>query len=125
MSLVTNVILSFSILENASLRLDEVNKYFDDRAQGMWERLFELPDDAYSGTKSLERPTCVGAFNYLNLWQGFLPHVANVNWDHPENVQVFVCDQDENSYTDRFPDAYINFCQNKASVARYRANLKG
>ena len=110
MSDVTNVILTFSILENAELRLRNVNQYFSSRwaNETHTEDLFEVHDTAVAGTKFLEHPTCIGAFNYLNA-DAFLKHVVNVPWEYPDKVQVFICDQDEDSYTDRFPDYYLNF----------------
>lgn len=97
MSVVTNVILSFSASE---IDLDDdyldviarVNKFFPVGA-GFKRSV----DETAGGTKHMERPTFCGAFNYLDL-EGFSKHLSNLPWKYPENVQLFVCEQDDEVY---------------------------
>lgn len=105
MSSVTNVVLSFGILENRDARLREVNDYFDLtllHPLGCVERGFFSPSPrSYAGgSKVLEHPTFIGAFNYLGP-EDFVAHVKKVHWEYPENVQLFLCAQDEERYTER------------------------
>ena len=94
MSYVTNVILSFSILENEEACLKEVNIYFP--AQ---ELPFKKLQD-YAGSKFLEQPTFIGAFNYLGT-EEFIEHVRKVHWKFPKLVQLFICDQEDEQYMER------------------------
>ena len=43
----------------------------------------------YGGTKMLETPLYVGAFNHLDL-EGLIEHMKEVKWEEPENVQLIV-----------------------------------
>lgn len=94
MSYVTNVILCYSFLEDEEARLADVNAYFGERPI----RFKELTD--YAGSKNLERVVLVGAFNYLGV-EPFVEHVRNVKWEEPQRVQLFICDQNEELFTER------------------------
>lgn len=96
MSFVTNAILSYSVSENDEARLAEVNAFpgFAERNQ----QFFEL-DKEVGGSKFLERPTCVSAFNHINPVAMVEWIFTEPNWEHPEDVQVLVCDQDADRYT--------------------------
>jgi hypothetical protein len=95
MSYVSNVILSFSIMEDEVKRIKDVN----DKLTKQEQRGFVFPDgqDWHGGSKALERPTFLAAFNYLDL-ERFIWDLATCNWDVPEEVQVFICDQHEDLY---------------------------
>ena len=101
MSYVANVILSFSICEDEGPRMAEVNSFFVREGQ---ERLngfnrYPDPDCCLGGSKRLERPSFVAAFNYLPTKQ-FIEHVRNaVHWEFPEQVQLFICGQDDERYS--------------------------
>jgi len=76
----------------------EVNRFFDQDDRD--ERLGfvsaddkNLPRGWYGGTKMLQTPILVGAFNYFRL-DDFLSHVAALPWRFPEAV-VLVVKQEE------------------------------
>ena len=99
MSEVTNLILSFSVLEDEISRVKEVN-LFQNNGRGFnlvsadFEREFEYKKRSawYGGSKYLETPLFIGAYNHLDL-VGLVNHLKNVNWDEPENVQLIVKEQ--------------------------------
>jgi len=102
MSHVTNVVLSFSVGEPEGEDdrdvIGRVNKFFSDGGG------FVLPADHdwYGGSKFLERPTYVAAFNYLSLGH-FIEHLKSLPWRFPEYVQLFVCEQDDDEYRLIYP----------------------
>jgi hypothetical protein len=98
MSVVSNVILSFDAREGEEARLNEVNAYL-----GEGHTHFQGLED-YAGSKFLERPTFVGAFNYLGV-ERFIAHIREVKWQYPENVQLFICDQEDIVYIERLHSA--------------------
>ena len=94
MSEVTNLILSFSIGEDEEVRLKEVNSFrYRDLEMNLVSADFNKNMDGstawYGGTKFLETPLYIGAFNHFDL-DGFISHLKKINWDQPENVQVIV-----------------------------------
>lgn len=100
MSVVTNIVISFKASESDTDDdrdvIERVNQYFvavDDRQR------FVVPDnkDWYGGAKCLERPTFIGAFNYLDL-DGLIAHLKTMPWRYPEHVQLFVCEQEDDDY---------------------------
>lgn len=97
MSTVTNVILAFSIMEedHEGILLARVNEYFS--ANELGRGFVPLASDSLGGTKALECPTFVGAFNCLGLLD-FLAHLRTLPWLEPEFVQVFACRQDDECY---------------------------
>ncbi len=104
MSVVTNIILSFSIIDEDDeettrddARLVQINKFFNNRRGFM-----EIADDCIGGSKRLEHPTFIGAFNYFDL-NGFIRHLETLKWVEPENVQVFVCEQEQDRYIQVYP----------------------
>jgi hypothetical protein len=107
MSYVSNVILSFSIGEGDSERdhadvIERVNEYFARESKNG----FRIPEhnDWYGGSKTLERPTFIGAFNYIGL-DDFLDHLRTLPWKEPESVQVIICDQHDDEYRIIYPCA--------------------
>ena len=97
MSYVSNVILSFSILEDDEARIDEINNIIRE----LNDRPGFLKEQPHcGGTKALERPTFIGAFNYLPLPE-FVRRVRALHWKEPHLVQVHCCDQEEDIYTER------------------------
>lgn len=98
MSNVTNVILSFSILEAEELVLREVNEFDFRYGSGFIDADI---DGVCGGSKWLERPTFVGAFNHLDL-EALKCHLRTIRWDAPEHVQLIVCGQDDDIYRIEF-----------------------
>lgn len=79
MSDVTNLILSFDILENEKARIAEVNIFFNTESYSRKPLIsaeFRGTDGElwYGGDKVLETPLYVGAFNHLPLYD-FLNHI--------------------------------------------------
>ena len=105
MSWVTNTILTFSPLETGADSdptqvLAAVNKFFEERESPVV--FIPLPDEAVGGDKVLERPTFIAAINYLNL-ADFSGHLASLPWNCPEDVQLIVCEQEDDEYRVVFP----------------------
>lgn len=119
MSYVTNAILTFDIMEAERTRMLEVQQFFGDEAgfvsADFWsvEREPEFAEQLaslgpatvaavkrwYGGTKALEKPLYVAAFNYLDV-EGLIKHVRTmVKWEHPECVQLMLCEQERNRFT--------------------------
>lgn len=95
MSMVANVILAYSIADDDGETqqqelLARINRFFRD-GEGFTE-------PGYGGTKALEHPTFIAAFNHLDL-DGFIAHLKTIEWKEPEHVQLFVCEQEDDSYT--------------------------
>ena len=105
MSVVANVILSFSIWEDERDRIADVNRFFErvGAKENRGDRFIIPPDSErwVGGTKALERPTFVAAFNYLDT-EALVAHLATIGWDAPDEVQLFVCEQDEDGYRLRY-----------------------
>ena len=92
MSWVTNVILTCALGDED--RIGEVNEFFTDRA----EHLFDMIDGKYAGTKVLEVPIFIGAYNYLDI-KSFIFHLrTRVSWEEPALVQVFIKDQEDERF---------------------------
>lgn len=100
MSLITNVILSFSICEDGrdhdpddySGIIAEVNTAIDGPG-------FVIPPDHtwYGGRKVLTRPTFIGCFNYLHL-DRLLDKLRSMKWEEPGAVQLFVSGEEQNRW---------------------------
>jgi hypothetical protein len=95
MSYVTNTILAFSIIEDVRSRFEEVNTFFTDRSGFMWT--WHSDEEWTGGSKHLEHPTFVAAFNHLDF-DGLIVHLRSVKWEEPENVQLIICGQDDDRY---------------------------
>lgn len=105
MSEVTNLILSFSVGEDEITKRDEIELFFNN-GRGFKltsadfegeENLFEVknPRRWYAGSKLLETPLFIGAYNQLDL-DGLVEHLKSLTWQEPENVQLIVkCENDE------------------------------
>ena len=90
MSWVTNVILTCALGDETQIA--EVNTFFTEPA----EHLFAIP--CYSGTKALEAPIFVGAYNYLDIKSFILYLRTRVSWEEPALVQVFIKDQEDERF---------------------------
>lgn len=97
MSVVTNLIFSFCICEDEEERAKEVNRYFADS-----KPLVSVEYDEsywYGGTKALETPIYIGAFNYTCFdLDEFIHHVKSIEWRYPEMVQIIVQEQDDDKF---------------------------
>lgn len=98
MSYVTNVLLSFSIMEDAEARVAEVNENLAEHSQG--QKLGDIwQSDVYGGSKYMEVPLYGAAFNYVEAAR-FIEAVRSASWKEPEHVRVYVCDQDDDAFTE-------------------------
>lgn len=94
MSVVTNVLLSFDILENEAEVVDEINGWLSSHHQGYFKDLTE----ACGGSKAMEIPVYGAAFNYLDV-KALLAFIRTLKFKEPQNVQLFVCQQEEEKFT--------------------------
>lgn len=99
MSEVTNLIISFSIGEDEKSRITEVNLFFNN-GRGFKINSADFEEGTnwlgkenrkrwYGGSKMLETPLYLGAFNHLDL-KGLVEHMKEIEWEEPENVQLIV-----------------------------------
>lgn len=96
MSYVMNVMFSCGVLEEADADI-EAPLEGPPRNQGL-RKITDAPAyDAWGGTKVPEVDVWAAAFNYIAP-QLVLDRISSIQWKEPENVQVFIQDQD----ADRF-----------------------
>lgn len=96
MSVVTNIILTFSVLE-PERRLDEVNTFFGERNGFVSCDDPSLPIGWYGGSKMLETNVAISSFNHLDL-QELVAHLETMEWEERENVQLFVQGEDDERF---------------------------
>jgi hypothetical protein len=86
MSEVTNVLVAFSIMEDAAARLAEIDAWLDAHEplpfRSVWEN-----ESCCGGSKRMEAPLYAAASNYFPL-SAFLEFMRTLSWDDPENVQL-------------------------------------
>lgn len=102
MSKVTNVILSCDCDEELSSRIAEVNQFFGhERGFG---RMLDARTGASAyigGSKNVDQPLYVAAFNYLNE-KNLLDHLrTKVRWRHPHKVRCFMCGEQDDGFEER------------------------
>ena len=96
MSEVTNVLLAFSILEDADARVRDVNGWLDEAGQLPLRSVWQT-EAAVGGGKRMETPLYAGAFNGLDL-SGFLAFLRTLVWSKPDEVQVLVHGQHDTQW---------------------------
>jgi hypothetical protein len=102
MSYVTNVLLSFSVMEDSYETDGEdiysimtlVNTWLMERGYGAFG---QHVDHVSGGHKHLETPLFAAGFNMFDLGD-FLDMLRTLPWKEPSNVQVFVQEQDEDKF---------------------------
>lgn len=99
MSLVDNCILSFSICEDDE-KIIEVNSFFNVELQKPFVDVDAnfLPTGWYGGSKMLETPLFIAAFNYFPESE-FINHLKTLNWKYPEDVQLIIKRQDDSIFS--------------------------
>ena len=106
MSEVTNLIISFSIMEDEISRTLDLDLFFNNgRDFKVVSADYQADNDKkgqdrqrwYGGSKALETPLFIGAYNHLDL-DGLIEHLKNIDWEEPENVQLIVKSQ----HSDKF-----------------------
>ena len=119
MSNVTNVLLSFSVMEekvqgwdsdSPYILMNTINAWLMERSYGAFG---QDVDHVSGGHKHLETPLYAAGFNYFNL-DDFLNMLRTLPWKEPENVQVFVQEQDEDKFRLIEPCAMIDVGQKRA-----------
>jgi hypothetical protein len=97
MSQVTNLIITFSTLEDHCLIIESMKQYRTN-ADNFYIVSVEdedLPTRWYGGTRVLECNILLGAYNYLDL-ETFIAFLRNdVKWKAPDLVQLFVKEQED------------------------------
>ena len=96
MSKVTNIVFAFSILEGYYEKghekiyhnLERINRWLVERNYG---DLGQDVDAVAGGTKHLETPLFVAAFNFFSV-DAFVNFVRSLEWQEKEGVQIFVKD---------------------------------
>ena len=102
MSVVTNIILHFSILEKEIdpdssqednfVLIRKINKALTQEGYGK----FTEARDKYN-KKALESPLFIAAFNMLKVDE-FIEYIQSLHWNCPEDVQIFIQGQDEDKF---------------------------
>ena len=104
MSLVTNVILTYSPgecygSEEGHPRLDEIAAYLRSHsaASRVAPRPFVPVDEHSGGYKHMENGVALGAFNFTSR-RTILDAVAAAVWEYPDFVQVFIKEQHDDMF---------------------------
>jgi len=102
MSVVSNVIFSFSISEYSYEKeeddiypnMEKINNWLQENSYGV----FSVDVDAISGGKKhLETPLFVATFNYFNI-KDFCNFVRSLKWECPDCVQVIIQEQEDDKF---------------------------
>ena len=99
MSRVSNVIVTFSALEQPS-KIMEINQFFINA--GYERGLVSIEDESlppgwYGGNKPFESEIMIGAFNFLNT-DDLISHVDGTRWEDRSSVQVFLQEQTDKKF---------------------------
>lgn len=111
MSDVTNIILSFSIVEK-TIKSFGKEEYLNVISVNTWlyaRKYGNIGENAYSGgNKEIETALFFAAFNHFNS-QVFLQFLKSLPWIAPEEVQMMVKGQHDEKFTmiDVFPDVKL------------------
>ena len=102
MSVVSNVIFSFSISEESYEKendtiypiMENINNWLQENKYGV----FSVDADVISGgRKHLETPLFVAAFNHFRL-EDFCNYVRSLKWEYPDCVQVIIQEQNDDKF---------------------------
>jgi hypothetical protein len=97
MSNVTNLVITFSSLEDEEQVITDMKAFYktEDGFSISSVKDKRLPQPWYGGTRRLECNILIGAYNYLDL-EAFLVFLREqVNWEAPDLVQLFVKEQED------------------------------
>lgn len=99
MSHVDNCILSFDICEDETM-IAEVNSFFSKENCKAFISAEDdcLPHGWYGGSKYLETPLFIAAFNYFSESE-FIIYLKTLKWKYPENVQLIIKRQDDDIFS--------------------------
>lgn len=96
MSQVTSIILKLPWDETSTIH--DVNLYFDDAPLHKRGFVDCLVGD---GDKVIQPAVWAGAFGSLDV-ESFLSWCRTIVWNNPEQVQIFICEEDEDNFRERF-----------------------
>lgn len=93
MSVVTNAILSFDGCDIENVSEADINRFFGET------RGFVSCDNEnwYGGTKYLETPLYIAAFNHFN-YKEFVLYLSTLPFKYPENVQLIIKGQEDDTF---------------------------
>lgn len=102
MSQVTNIILHIPIFENKSEVETYLNLWYIDHRYGRCRPTWKDYQQAFqNGNKNLESNLIIGAYNHFDLVD-FIEHLKAYDWFEPEYVQLFVMEEEQDTFTERF-----------------------
>jgi hypothetical protein len=99
MSRVMNVILTHGCGEYDELRIAEVNSALVD-SHVPFARIPASYSASVGGEKNMECTVYLAAFNYMPL-DRLVAAIRAAKWRDPDDVQLFVKDEDEQRFTER------------------------
>lgn len=91
MSVVSNVVFSFHISDDHIM--EKINSWLQENDYGVFSNV----DIVSGGRKHLETPLFAAAFNYFNL-ENFCNFVRSLKWKHPNCVQIFIQEQEDDKF---------------------------
>jgi hypothetical protein len=97
MSWVTNIILSTSILD--ADKSADLNAAIHRHYKDPFGALMVISRDDAGGDKELEATIYLAAFNGFDL-DRFLVAIRAVLWDDPEELQLFIKDEDDEHFSE-------------------------
>jgi hypothetical protein len=107
MSEVTNLIFTFSHIENEGDRMKDVNLYnyhgqnlnlvSADYLRGINLLGKDNRMSWYGGNKFLEAPVYIGAYNNFDL-NDFIDYLKLIEWEEIDNVQIIVKEQEDETF---------------------------
>ena len=106
MSNVTNLMIYFSIFEDEISKEIEINSFFNNGRQfKIISANFEEENDLengdkqrwYGGSKCLETPLFIGAFNHLDL-DGLVTYLKQMEWEEPQDVQIILKGEEDSKF---------------------------
>lgn len=105
MSWVTNAILCLSIKNGDEVTEAQINAFADKPSICKGQKFVScdspsLPRGWYGGSKMLECDIYIAAFNYMDV-AGWIAHLRSLPWPQPNQVQLFLREQDDDIFTER------------------------
>jgi hypothetical protein len=104
MSEVTNLIISFSVIEDEKSRIKDINSFYNNgrdfkiiSADYQSQNKIINTKRWYGGSKKLETPLYIGAFNSLNT-EELIAFMKNLDWEDPSNVQLITKEHNSDKF---------------------------
>lgn len=98
MSVVTNLILTFSLSEDTVIKEKEINLFFNN---GRDFKIVSVDCDetkiVYGGSKCFETNLYLGAYNHLDLPE-LIKHIKDIDWVERENVQLIIKEEQDEKF---------------------------